>query len=406
MHHTSLRGARRLGTIPTRIFWVTPDRFDRKLDKSSWLEMARCLQDLGWEVTIVAARKDANAPDYGGLVKFVPAIDLSFVFRISALLSIRKLLKQELRAGDVVLLNQDALWLVPGLRRIDDIFIHFDVRTLPVNVHGLKRRLGRALFWSLPIRFFAERADGYSFITTRLCKEVESEFNLRFGENVIWGSGVNLSLFNKKPSSTGTSSSRFRLLYHGSISHTRGIGSVIEALSLGGRLPIEMEFRVVGDGIDRAELEEKARHLGMQDCIIFKGYMPYEAVVDEILDADVCICPLPDRLEWNVSSPLKVFEYMACGKPLILTPIDAHREVVGDAPFVVWTRGYAPQDFRRAIFDAFTRLDELRRHSEKGYDIVRDKFEWKTHAVKLASYLSTATGSRAPEPGALLDRLQ
>ena len=98
----------------------------------------------------------------------------------------------------------------------------------------------------------------------------------------------------------------FRLLYHGSISSTRGLGLVIEALSLGD-LPSDFEFVIVGDGPERIDLERQAAALGVQASVRFRGFVPYERVVEEILRADVCICPLPNRLEWNVSSPTEDF---------------------------------------------------------------------------------------------------
>ncbi len=72
----------------------------------------------------------------------------------------------------------------------------------------------------------------------------------------------------------------------------------------------------------------------------------------EIAKADCGIYPLPDRPEWNVSSPLKVFEYMACGKPIILTPIPAHKDVLGDEGFVIWTKSDKAVDIAEAIMYA------------------------------------------------------
>ena len=112
-----------------------------------------------------------------------------------------------------------------------------------------------------------------------------------------------------------------------------------------GGLPESFEFLIVGDGPERPELEQLAKALGVETKVRFRGLIPYESVAAEIAKADVCICPLPDRLEWNVSSPLKVFEYMACAKPMILTPIPAHKDVLPASEFVVWTHGFESSDF-------------------------------------------------------------
>ncbi len=47
-----------------RIIWLAPDRFDVKPDKSTWLEMGRCLRELGWTVTILTGRKGERWRDH------------------------------------------------------------------------------------------------------------------------------------------------------------------------------------------------------------------------------------------------------------------------------------------------------------------------------------------------------
>jgi glycosyltransferase involved in cell wall biosynthesis len=115
-------------------------------------------------------------------------------------------------------------------------------------------------------------------------------------------------------------------------------------------------------------------------------------VVHEIAEADVCICPLPDRLEWNVSSPLKVFEYMACSKPMILTPIPAHEDVVGGSRFVVWTQGFEPKDFRDAILQAVARRDDLKVAAAGAPDVIKGRYEWCAQANNLHRYLASRVG--------------
>lgn len=375
-----------------RIIWLAPDRFDIKPDKSTWLEMAACLQQLGWTIYILTGSSGRKSPtdDYNGLVNWIRAVDRPFVFRISLLRGMARWLSQHARQDDVVLMNEDALWLVPHLRRLCVRFIHLDFRTLPVDSHRWKKRLDKLLFWQLALRRFGNRVDGYSFITERLRQAVETEFKLGAENYAIWASGVNLGRFSAKRRESQRDDG-FRLLYHGSISSTRGLGLVIEALALGG-LPADFEFVIVGDGPERIDLERQAAALGIQGLVRFRGFVPYEHVVDEISRADVCICPLPNRPEWNVSSPLKIFEYMACAKPMVLTRIPAHEDVLRDAPFVVWTEGFQPRDVHRAILWAIEHHSWLDGEARAAPEIVRSRYEWRVQANVLSSYLNKNAG--------------
>lgn len=374
---------------PGRIIWLAPDRFDVKPDKSTWLEMGRCLRERGWTVTILTGQKDTGAKlneKFDGLVEGLDAIDLPFVFRISLLRSMLRWLRRNAASEDVIVMNEDALWLLPQLRHLGIRFVHLDFRTLPVDGHRWKKRLDFLLSWKLAIQLFGRKVDGYSFITERLRREVEAEFALGAHEYAIWHSGVNLDRFRAPASHVRRTTGAFRLFYHGSISRTRGLGLVIDAIALGG-LPADFEFVIVGDGPERADLETQARDLGVSRQVRFRGFVPYEHVVDEIAIADVCICPLPDRLEWNVSSPLKVFEYMACAKPMILTPIAAHRDVLGTSDFVIWTKGVDPDDIRVAILNAIAHRNELTAAAASAPGIVKGRFEWSGQANALHTYL-------------------
>jgi glycosyltransferase involved in cell wall biosynthesis len=385
-----------------RIIWLAPDRFDVKPDKSTWLEMSRCLRELGWTVTILTGRKGRSdtTDDFGGLVEWIPATDLPFVFRISLLLGMARWLSRNARSDDIVMMNEDALWLVPHLRRIGVRFVHLDFRTLPVDTHRWKKQLDGLLFWRLPIKWFGRKVDGYSFITERLRAEVERQFALGAEDYTIWPSGVSLNRF--KPRSR-LANGAFQLFYHGSISHKRGLGVVLDAIALGG-LPEGFEFVVLGDGIERRELEQQALNLGIQNLVRFVGFVPYERVVDELSQADVCISPLQDRLEWNVSSPLKVFEYMACAKPMILTPIPAHKDVLAVSEFVVWTQGFQPEDFHRAILNAVARRDELTVAAVTGRELVRSRYEWHVLARSLHRYFARHCGFETPRATYSSDR--
>jgi glycosyltransferase involved in cell wall biosynthesis len=377
-----------------RLIWLNPERFERKIDKSTWLEMGACLSSLGWDVTILTGGIPGRDSQYAELVTWVPAIDLPFVFRLSLLWSMVRWLRRNSRPHDVVLIGDESLWLVPRLKGLGIRYVHLDIRTLPVNLHRRKRQLSRLLFWRLPIRLLGRRVDGYSFITERLRDEIEKEFGLGIDDYAIWHSAVDTGKFKPVHVERQQDGNKLRLFYHGSISRRRGIGLVIDAIALGGLDP-ELEFVIVGDGPERKELEAQARDAGVADQVKFLGRVPYEQIVDQLSSADVCICPLPDLLEWNVSSPLKVFEYLACAKPIIATPIDAHIDVLKEAPFVVWTGGYEPADFNEAISSAFLRLAELKRAAESAPELVRDRYEWHVQARSLHRYVMRRSGRDA-----------
>jgi len=134
-------------------------------------------------------------------------------------------------------------------------------------------------------------------------------------------------------------------------------------------------------------LKKMSLGLGLTEIMDFKGYVQYELVPKYLQDTDCFICPLPDREEWNVSSPIKVFEYLACGKPIILTPIAAHKNIVNNKDFIVWTEGDRVEDFVRAIEYAYNNRDLLTEAAKEAPDFIKEKYDWEVQGKKLADYL-------------------
>ncbi|MCG8557572.1 MAG: glycosyltransferase family 4 protein [Proteobacteria bacterium] len=78
-----------------------------------------------------------------------------------------------------------------------------------------------------------------------------------------------------------------------------------------------LRLLVVGDGPLRHELEQAARELGVVDSVVFTGALPHEQVGALIRCFDVGLAPYPALEHSFYFSPLKLFEYMASGVPVV-----------------------------------------------------------------------------------------
>jgi glycosyltransferase involved in cell wall biosynthesis len=375
-----------------RIYWVDQDRFDVKPDRSTWIETAQVLSDCGYRVEILTWGPSGYQPEGDVRIRYFRAFDALWLFRTSLLLNILAWLIRHSSRDDVIIIHPDGLYIAPVLRLMGRRNIHLDVRTVPVEVNSFKRRLDRLLYWKLPMRFLRGAAGGQSFITRRLKEMVEEEFGVTVRDFSIWSSGVNTRRFSRETKATG-SDGRQTLFYHGTISKDRGIDRVVLALAgISEDLRRRIRFVLVGDGPDAGAIRRLASDLGLSELVHFAGKHPYEAIPAMLADASVCICPLPARPEWNVSSPIKVFEFMAAGRPMILTPIAAHLDVAKSRDFVVWTKGDQPEDYREAIERAFANLSALTEAAKSAAAVARDSFDWSVQGRYLADYLDRKFG--------------
>ncbi len=94
------------------------------------------------------------------------------------------------------------------------------------------------------------------------------------------------------------------------------------ASELAGKFP-DVYFLVVGDGANKKELEEYARHLGLGQRIVFTGF---RSDVPDLL-SEVAISVLPSLSEGTSNTLL---ESMAAGVPVIATRVGGNPEVIED----------------------------------------------------------------------------
>ena len=292
------------------------------------------------------------------------------------------------KKGDIVILPPAALWITFILKIFGNCKIHLDVRTVPVDIHTLKKRVLYFLYWHLPFKLFSHIPDGYSFITMLLKISIEKELKLRFNNFVLWHSGVNVDHFRMVREHYSNTGDIFKITYVGVVTKNRGLDRVIHAISeIGHKYNNKIKFNIIGDGPFLDKLKIISAESGLSDQTSFQGYVAYENVPKYLLDTDIFICPLPDREEWNISSPIKVYEYLACDRPVILTPIKAHKNIINDAGNIIWTQGDSSADFSAAIEKAYQAREYLRMASKDAVRLIKDQCQWSAQGRKFAQYL-------------------
>mgnify|MGYP002778077750 CR=1 FL=1 len=90
------------------------------------------------------------------------------------------------------------------------------------------------------------------------------------------------------------------------------VDRVIDALA-SGRLPAATTLAVVGDGPAVPALRERAARLGVADRVVFAGLVPRDRIADWVGAFDVALQPAVTAY----ASPLKLIEYLACGKTIL-----------------------------------------------------------------------------------------
>lgn len=111
------------------------------------------------------------------------------------------------------------------------------------------------------------------------------------------------------------------VLYMGTLYHFSGLEGFIKLFPLVMMENPDARLLIVGDGPQRAILEKLIREEGLSGDVVITGFQPYKDMTRYINMADVCINPFIETGATRDIFPGKVVQFLACGRPLVHTPL-------------------------------------------------------------------------------------
>ncbi len=141
---------------------------------------------------------------------------------------------------------------------------------------------------------------------------------------------------------------KFVLGFVGSLKVWHGMEVLMEAFrTLLGRL-LPYHLLLVGDGPLRSWIESYIQGARLEGTVTIMGSVPYDRIPSLIQRMDVTVAPYP-FVEDFYFSPLKLFEYMAIGKPVVASRIGQIQEVIQDGATGLLVRPGDPRDLVEKI---------------------------------------------------------
>ena len=110
---------------------------------------------------------------------------------------------------------------------------------------------------------------------------------------------------------------KFVLMFHGTIFERHGVDTAVEAIAaLKDEIP-GIEFRVFGEGDYVQEFLQHIEDHRIQDIVKYHGLVSWEQISKEINSIDVGIIPNKKSPFTDINFPVRIFEYLSMGKPVI-----------------------------------------------------------------------------------------
>jgi glycosyltransferase involved in cell wall biosynthesis len=269
-----------------------------------------------------------------------------------------------------------------------------DIRTVLVELTGFRGSL-RKFWFSFSVLLAKKLFDGITIITPLMKKEICDNYDLDPNKVGVWTSGVSEELFDPENPilrretirmSLGLTE-KFVVFYHGVFTATRGLIETAEAVKILKSKYPNVVFYLLGSGPIVPMLKALIQKEDLQENVIIHDPVEQSEVPKFIKMCDVCIVPLPNHPYWRHQSPLKLLEYMAMEKVVILTDIPAHKSVVNEAKCGLYISSVNPTEIAEAIEYAYINKENLEEWGKIGRRIITEKYTWKKVAKDLEEYL-------------------
>jgi len=178
--------------------------------------------------------------------------------------------------------------------------------------------------------------------------------------------------------------------YVGTFAKWHGVEELIYASEKVLKRFSNVRFLMVGPYFEY--VKEFTQKRGLSDAYVFTGPIPYKEVPGYINSADILVAPYNPakselRKKYGIGSPLKVFEYMACGKPVITTSVQPIIQVVNEGKTGVLIPAGDPEALSEAIVSLIEKPMFAERIGKAAREEVEKHYSWGAFAKQLENIL-------------------
>jgi glycosyltransferase involved in cell wall biosynthesis len=184
--------------------------------------------------------------------------------------------------------------------------------------------------------------------------------------------------------------------YVGTMSIQEGLDILIDVaqyLKSQGRR--DVHFSCVGGGTGLAGLRQMVKDKNLEDTVNFTGRVPDQELLDVLSTADVCVNPDKPCQMNDISTMIKIMEYMALSKPIVQFDLKEGRFSAGEASLFANNNNGLVSDFADKIIWLLEHPEERRKMGEFGRRRVETELAWEYSVGNLLAAYKRAFDKRA-----------
>jgi glycosyltransferase involved in cell wall biosynthesis len=228
------------------------------------------------------------------------------------------------------------------------------------------------------------RADG----VITVCEEQNARLHARFGyppeRMAVVHNTPDRAAFDSVRKGPGTPPRVFA--YHGHMTAQRGLDRLIRGFAQVARHHPRIRLDLAGDGDARPALVRLAQQCGVTEQVRFLGKYRFGDLIDLYSQTDVGLVayPVDESIDHTIGN--KIFDYFACGKPVIASPAVPLRRVIEETGAGLLLRDSTPEAIAEALGRALSM--DLTPLAERGLTAARTKYHWENDKRVILDFLA------------------
>jgi glycosyltransferase involved in cell wall biosynthesis len=389
--------------ILMRVLYVLSENINRT-DSGivHFLAVARNLKKLGHDVVVLGPKynfKMRRLPDIKGVYVPLPGRNvvsaLLFFIIIVPMLPFLKLIYRPqamlIRGGGI-----DIFWMLCGMGRL--LGIKVVVEANGVSWEEVRAR-GFSSFFVLLTKLSAilevKLSDAVICVTSAIGDELVRASGIPPEKVTAIHNGADPNEFTRD----NRLSKRFEMSirpdelvvgYIGNFSPWHGTKEIIEsALYLNPEVRQKVIYLMVGDGVSWQKAKQMIAEKCLENTVKLPGHASREQIVDylSVFDVGVLIISCWEKAKTG-TSPLKFWEYLASGLPVIISDDISLTPIVQGENMGIVLENSSPENIARSIEEIFNRREEFEEIGKRNRKLVNEKYSWLEVSKRVAEVLA------------------
>ncbi len=183
----------------------------------------------------------------------------------------------------------------------------------------------------------------------------------------------------------------------------RGLETLIDAVAIARSHELDIELRMwliaTGEASSRYLDDLRSQHVARPWVQI--GEVAHERLGEALATASILCIPHPPNDYMDVALPVKLFDSLAAGRPLLVTPRTETAAIVRAHDVGVVSNGDRPEDLAASMISLLQDADRMHRLGARARLAAETHFDWRIVGDRIADAVLSREGGPASAPVSL-----